>query len=88
MPDTFWVSHMEQWPAGSVRLNLSVPGDAMVGVYGRKGMPPTHVQFDFFKVIDGSRVERSRSKRATVISCYCTGAVKINAKRCDALLLV
>ncbi|GFR86624.1 teneurin-2 [Elysia marginata] len=63
-PDTFLMTQMEQRVPGSIKLNLSVPGDAIVGVYGRRGMPPTHVQFDFFKVIDGSRVGNGRSKRA------------------------
>ncbi|CAG5114545.1 unnamed protein product, partial [Candidula unifasciata] len=62
---TFWMNHLEQKTPGSVKLNLSVPSDAMVGIYGRRGMPPTHVQFDFFKVIDGTRVG-IQSRRAVV----------------------
>lgn len=59
------MNQLEQKTPGSVKFNLSVPGDAMIGVYGRRGMPPTHVQFDFFKVIDGTRV-RLQAKRAVV----------------------
>ncbi|XP_059169179.1 teneurin-m-like isoform X2 [Physella acuta] len=68
-PGTFWMNQLEQKSAGSVKLNLSVPSDAKVGIYGRKGMPPSHIQFDFFKVIDGIRMG-VRSKRAVLGNDY------------------
>ncbi|CAL1538216.1 unnamed protein product, partial [Lymnaea stagnalis] len=63
------MNQIDQKTPGTVKLNLSVPSDAMVGVYGRRGMLPTHVQFDFFKVIDGTRVGL-RSKRAVMGNDY------------------
>lgn len=65
------MNQLEQKSAGTVKLNLSVPSDAKVGIYGRKGMPPSHIQFDFFKVIDGIRMG-VRSKRAVVGLIYFT----------------
>uniref|UniRef100_A0A2C9KDD1 EGF-like domain-containing protein n=1 Tax=Biomphalaria glabrata TaxID=6526 RepID=A0A2C9KDD1_BIOGL len=68
-PGTFWISMLDQRVSGTVKINLTVPGDAMMGIYGRRGMPPTHVQFDFFKVIDGTRVGH-RAKRALLGNDY------------------
>lgn len=48
-----------------MKLNFSMSGEAILGVYGRQSTPPTHIQFDFFKVLDGSRLGK-RSKRAAV----------------------
>ncbi|POI35717.1 hypothetical protein CIB84_000531, partial [Bambusicola thoracicus] len=30
--------------------------DALIGVYGRKGLPPSHTQYDFVELLDGSRL--------------------------------
>ncbi|KAK7495277.1 hypothetical protein BaRGS_00013459 [Batillaria attramentaria] len=62
-PKSFVQNRLEQDTAEFVRFNFSLSGSAVLGVYGRQSTPPTNVQFDFFKVIDGSRL-RARTKRA------------------------
>ena len=46
-----------------VKFNLSVLRGAFIGVYGRKVAPPTHVQYDFFKVVDGEKIVMTSNKR-------------------------
>nr|KAG5705432.1 hypothetical protein BaRGS_004559 [Batillaria attramentaria] len=62
-PKSFVQNRLEQDTAEFVRFNFSLSGSAVLGVYGRQSTLPTNVQFDFFKVIDGSRL-RARTKRA------------------------
>ena len=64
-PKAFWQNRFEQDKAGFIKFDFSLSGSAVIGVYGRQSTPPTHVQFDFFKVLDGSRLG-TRSRRSTV----------------------
>ncbi|CAE1311576.1 Teneurin-a,Teneurin-4,Teneurin-m,Tenascin [Acanthosepion pharaonis] len=59
-PKSFWQSKYKQTDPGFVKLNFTIPDNAVLGVYGRKNLPPTHVQFEFFEIFSGSRlVKRS-----------------------------
>ncbi|KAK2169042.1 hypothetical protein LSH36_12g01003 [Paralvinella palmiformis] len=51
----------------TVHYNVTVPEFAVIGVYGRRNVEPSPVQYDFFHVVDGSMIEnrRDRYKRNT-----------------------
>ncbi|XP_074650354.1 teneurin-m-like [Tubulanus polymorphus] len=61
-PFSFWRSKLYMPRPNFVKFNFSVPGYAVIGVYGRKNLPPTHTQFDFFEVFDGKTI-KDRYKR-------------------------
>ena len=42
---TFWQNRFEQHQPGFVKLDFTISGSAMLGVYGRQSTAPTHVQF-------------------------------------------
>ena len=43
-PGIFWRSQLYIDQPQFLRFNISVQRDALVGVYGRKGLPPSHTQ--------------------------------------------
>lgn len=43
-PGTFWRTQLFIDQPQSLKFNISVQRGALVGVYGRKGLPPTHTQ--------------------------------------------
>jgi len=47
-PGTFWRSQLFIDQPQSLKFNISVQRGALVGVYGRKGLPPTHTQVSDF----------------------------------------
>jgi len=65
-PKSFWQSQFTQEQPKFVKFNLSIDNDAVLGVYGRRGVAPSVAQFDFFEVIDG-RTLSGRSKRAAKV---------------------
>ncbi|XP_056620478.1 teneurin-3 isoform X3 [Triplophysa dalaica] len=64
-PGTFWRSQLYIDQPQSLKFNISVQRGALVGVYGRKGLPPTHTQYDFVELLDGSRLI-AKEKRGLV----------------------
>nr|XP_020464659.1 teneurin-3 isoform X6 [Monopterus albus] len=62
-PGVFWRSQLYIDQPQFLKFNISVQKDALVGVYGRKGIPPSHTQYDFVELLDGSRLI-SKDKRA------------------------
>ncbi|XP_040892180.1 teneurin-3-like [Toxotes jaculatrix] len=62
-PGVFWRSQIYIDQPQFLKFNISVQRDALVGVYGRKGLPPSHTQYDFVELLDGSRLI-SKDKRA------------------------
>ncbi|KAK2919532.1 hypothetical protein Q8A73_003903 [Channa argus] len=62
-PGVFWRSQVYIDQPQFLKFNISVQKDALVGVYGRKGLPPSHTQYDFVELLDGSRLI-SKDKRA------------------------
>ncbi|XP_078138884.1 teneurin-3 isoform X1 [Centroberyx gerrardi] len=62
-PGIFWRSQLYIDQPQFLKFNISVQKDALVGVYGRKGLPPSHTQYDFVELLDGSRLI-SKEKRA------------------------
>uniref|UniRef100_A0A665VYX7 Teneurin transmembrane protein 3 n=1 Tax=Echeneis naucrates TaxID=173247 RepID=A0A665VYX7_ECHNA len=61
-PGAFWRSQLYIDQPQFLKFNISVQKDALVGVYGRKGLPPSHTQYDFVELLDGSRLI-SKDKR-------------------------
>uniref|UniRef100_A0A6Q2X248 Teneurin-3 n=1 Tax=Esox lucius TaxID=8010 RepID=A0A6Q2X248_ESOLU len=55
-PGIFWRSQLYIDQPQFLKFNISVQRDALVGVYGRKGLPPSHTQYDFVELLDGSRL--------------------------------
>ncbi|XP_030643752.1 teneurin-3 isoform X1 [Chanos chanos] len=64
-PGIFWRSQLYIDQPQSLKFNISVQRDALVGVYGRKGLPPSHTQYDFVELLDGSRLI-AKEKRGLV----------------------
>uniref|UniRef100_A0A3P8VNY4 Teneurin transmembrane protein 3 n=1 Tax=Cynoglossus semilaevis TaxID=244447 RepID=A0A3P8VNY4_CYNSE len=62
-PGVFWRSQLYVDQPQFLKFNICVHKDALVGVYGRKGLPPSHTQYDFVELLDGSRLT-SKEKRA------------------------
>ncbi|XP_005989547.1 teneurin-3 [Latimeria chalumnae] len=61
-PGVFWRSQLFIDQPQFLKFNISLQKDALIGVYGRKGLPPSHTQYDFVELLDGSRlIARERS---------------------------
>ncbi|XP_072519014.1 teneurin-3 isoform X2 [Salminus brasiliensis] len=55
-PAVFWRSSMMMERPRFLKFNISIQKNALIGVYGRKGLPPSHTQYDFVELLDGSRL--------------------------------
>ncbi|XP_054607705.2 teneurin-3 isoform X3 [Nothobranchius furzeri] len=62
-PGVFWRSQLYIDQPQFLKFNIFLHKDALVGVYARKGLPPSHTQYDFVELLDGSRLI-SKDKRA------------------------
>ncbi|XP_063776753.1 teneurin-3 isoform X13 [Pseudophryne corroboree] len=61
-PGVFWRSQLSIDQPQFLKFNITLQKDALIGVYGRKGLPPSHTQYDFVELLEGSRLI-SREKR-------------------------
>ncbi|KAM9329346.1 teneurin-3 isoform 2-T2 [Gastrophryne carolinensis] len=61
-PGVFWRSQLFIDQPQFLKFNITLQKDALIGVYGRKGLPPSHTQYDFVELLEGSRLI-SREKR-------------------------
>ncbi|XP_077197423.1 teneurin-4 isoform X3 [Paroedura picta] len=52
----FWRSQVFIDHPVHLKFNVSLGKSALVGIYGRKGLPPSHTQFDFVELLDGRRL--------------------------------
>uniref|UniRef100_A0A3Q2PJJ9 Teneurin-4 n=1 Tax=Fundulus heteroclitus TaxID=8078 RepID=A0A3Q2PJJ9_FUNHE len=52
----FWRSQVFIDHPMYLKFNVSLSKDALVGIYGRRGLPPSHTQFDFVELLDGRRL--------------------------------
>ena len=43
-PGVFWRSRLVMEEPNFLKFNISIQKNALIGVYGRKGLPPTHTQ--------------------------------------------
>ncbi|CAL8351782.1 unnamed protein product [Lota lota] len=55
-PGFFWRAQVFVDHPMYLKFNVSLSKDALVGIYGRRGLPPTHTQFDFVELLDGRRL--------------------------------
>uniref|UniRef100_A0AAZ3RW92 Teneurin-4 n=1 Tax=Oncorhynchus tshawytscha TaxID=74940 RepID=A0AAZ3RW92_ONCTS len=55
-PGVFWRSQVFVDHSMYLKFNVSLGKDALVGIYGRRGLPPSHTQFDFVELLDGRRL--------------------------------
>ncbi|XP_073476803.1 teneurin-2 isoform X4 [Aquarana catesbeiana] len=64
----FWRSHLHVVQPQFLKFNISLGKDALFGVYIRRGLPPSHAQYDFMERLDGkekwSVVEAPRERRS------------------------
>ncbi|KTG34070.1 hypothetical protein cypCar_00027860 [Cyprinus carpio] len=67
-PGVFWRSLMHLSKPQFLKFNISLGKDALFGVYIRKGLPPSHAQYDYMERLDGkekwSVVESPRERRS------------------------
>ncbi|RXM28067.1 Teneurin-3 [Acipenser ruthenus] len=64
-PGVFWRSQVFIDQPQFLKFNISLQKDALIGVYGRKGLPPSHTQYDFVELLDGSRLI-TKEKRSLI----------------------
>ncbi|XP_075956964.1 teneurin-4 isoform X5 [Anarhichas minor] len=55
-PGIFWRSQVFIDHPMYLKFNVSLSKDALMGIYGRRGLPPSHTQFDFVELLDGRRL--------------------------------
>ncbi|TRY89046.1 hypothetical protein DNTS_022164, partial [Danionella cerebrum] len=55
-PGVFWRSRLVIDQPHFLKFNISIQKNALIGVYGRRGLPPSHTQYDFVELLDGSRL--------------------------------
>ncbi|KAF4091380.1 hypothetical protein AMELA_G00036250, partial [Ameiurus melas] len=67
-PGVFWRSLLHLSQPQFLKFNISLGKDALFGVYIRKGLPPSHAQYDYMERLDGkekwSVVESPRERRS------------------------
>ncbi|XP_069850067.1 teneurin-2 isoform X1 [Dipodomys merriami] len=67
-PGVFWRSQLHLSQPQFLKFNISLGKDALFGVYIRRGLPPSHAQYDFMERLDGkekwSVVESPRERRS------------------------
>lgn len=61
-PKSFWMLKFNQDTDKRVKFNFSIPSSAILGVYGRRGIAPSIVQYDFFEVLDGSTIPMRKTR--------------------------
>uniref|UniRef100_A0A8D0CGR6 Teneurin transmembrane protein 1 n=1 Tax=Scleropages formosus TaxID=113540 RepID=A0A8D0CGR6_SCLFO len=63
-PGLFWRFHITIHHPEYVKFNISLARDALLGIYGRRNIPPTHTQFDFVKLLDGKQLIKQDARPA------------------------
>uniref|UniRef100_A0A8C9T954 Teneurin transmembrane protein 1 n=1 Tax=Scleropages formosus TaxID=113540 RepID=A0A8C9T954_SCLFO len=61
-PGLFWRFHLIVHHPTYVKFNVSLTQDALLGIYGRRNIPPTHTQFDFVKLLDEKQLNKQETK--------------------------
>ncbi|XP_058052591.1 teneurin-1 [Ahaetulla prasina] len=55
-PGLFWRFQITIHHPLYLKFNVSLAKDSLLGIYGRRNIPPTHTQFDFVKLMDGKQL--------------------------------
>ncbi|XP_005995616.1 teneurin-1 [Latimeria chalumnae] len=61
-PGLFWRFQFTIYHPVYMKFNVSLAKDALLGIYGRRNIPPTHTQFDFVKLMDGKQLIKQEGK--------------------------
>ncbi|XP_058392652.1 teneurin-1 isoform X4 [Diceros bicornis minor] len=61
-PGLFWRFQITIHHPIYLKFNISLAKDSLLGIYGRRNIPPTHTQFDFVKLMDGKQLVKQDSK--------------------------
>ncbi|XP_004379651.1 teneurin-1 isoform X3 [Trichechus manatus latirostris] len=61
-PGLFWRFQIMIHHPIYLKFNISLAKDSLLGIYGRRNIPPTHTQFDFVKLMDGKQLVKQDSK--------------------------
>ncbi|KAM5195543.1 teneurin-1 isoform 2-T9 [Hipposideros larvatus] len=61
-PGLFWRFQITIHHPIYLKFNISLAKDSLLGIYGRRNIPPTHTQFDFVKLMDGKQLVKEDSK--------------------------
>ncbi|XP_062939014.1 teneurin-1 isoform X3 [Cynocephalus volans] len=61
-PGLFWRFQITIHHPIYLKFNISLAKDSLLGIYGRRNIPPTHTQFDFVKLMDGKQLVKHDSK--------------------------
>ncbi|KAM5146383.1 teneurin-1 isoform 2-T2 [Mantella aurantiaca] len=63
-PALFWRFQITIHHPMYLKFNVSFSKDSLLGIYGRRNIPPTHTQFDFVKLMDGKHLMKQEPKNA------------------------
>uniref|UniRef100_A0A2K5S764 Teneurin-1 n=1 Tax=Cebus imitator TaxID=2715852 RepID=A0A2K5S764_CEBIM len=63
-PGLFWRFQITIHHPIYLKFNISLAKDSLLGIYGRRNIPPTHTQFDFVKLMDGKQLVKQDSKNS------------------------
>uniref|UniRef100_A0ABM5EWL4 Teneurin-1 isoform X2 n=1 Tax=Pogona vitticeps TaxID=103695 RepID=A0ABM5EWL4_9SAUR len=63
-PGLFWRFQIMIHHPMYLKFNVSLAKDSLLGIYGRRNIPPTHTQFDFVKLMDGKQLIKQESKHS------------------------
>ncbi|XP_077334858.1 teneurin-1 isoform X5 [Lithobates pipiens] len=63
-PALFWRFQITIHHPIYLKFNVSFSKDSLLGIYGRRNIPPTHTQFDFVKLMDGKHLIKQEPKNA------------------------
>uniref|UniRef100_A0A6I8RDM9 Teneurin-1 n=1 Tax=Xenopus tropicalis TaxID=8364 RepID=A0A6I8RDM9_XENTR len=61
-PGLFWRFQIMIHHPLYLKFNVSLAKDSLLGIYGRRNIPPTHTQFDFVKLMDGKHLIKQEPK--------------------------
>uniref|UniRef100_A0A669PUI6 Teneurin-1 n=1 Tax=Phasianus colchicus TaxID=9054 RepID=A0A669PUI6_PHACC len=63
-PGLFWRFQITIHHPVYLKFNISLAKDSLLGIYGRRNIPPTHTQFDFVKLMDGKQLIKQEPKNS------------------------
>uniref|UniRef100_A0A6I8N0I2 Teneurin-1 n=1 Tax=Ornithorhynchus anatinus TaxID=9258 RepID=A0A6I8N0I2_ORNAN len=63
-PGLFWRFQITIHHPMYLKFNISLARDSLLGIYGRRNIPPTHTQFDFVKLMDGKQLIKPEPKNS------------------------
>ncbi|KAM6427153.1 teneurin-1 isoform 3-T4 [Liasis olivaceus] len=61
-PGLFWRFQITIHHPMYLKFNVSLAKDSLLGIYGRRNIPPTHTQFDFVKLMDGKQLIKQEAR--------------------------